>query len=111
MYKDFKEAIILLMHHPIMHTPIEEIPDMLQRQAYDLLMCINDHSTLEEYSLIDYIQMARIEFAMGELANALDFEDGRIVAHYQRAFNCLQKGGIDLSIKKWTDLVSIRTVE
>ena len=93
MYDDLKENIILLMQHPIARRPISNLSDE------------------EHYTLLDYIQMARLEYALGELEYKTTNDTEKVIRHFRTALQHLEKGGFDLSISKWTELVSLRTKE
>lgn len=108
MYKDFKEHIIRLMQHPVMNKPVASMTDMECQQAYELITDLAELSFDEEYTQIDYMQMARLKLQLGNLANALgDCENA--INHYFAATQQLEKAGIDLSLNKWMELVSLRT--
>lgn len=111
MSKDFKEAVILLMQHPAMHIPIEELSYEELLRGYDLARTVNDFLLDEEYTLLDYIQMARMEIFLGKLGYNLCEKDEAVVSHFEKAFDYLEKGGIDLNINKWAELISLRTTE
>ena len=109
---DFKDSIILLMQHPIMRKPLESLSTSECDEAYELLRILIDKSVEEEYTLLDNIQMARLRFNQGELALASDIDDREaIIRHYKSAFHCLIEGGFDLSLQKWVQLVSLRSLE
>ena len=65
----------------------------------------------ENYTLLDYIQMARLEYALGELEYKTTNDTEKVIRHFRTALQHLEKGGFDLSISKWTELVSLRTKE
>lgn len=111
MERDFKECIIRLMQHPIMCKPISELTTSEQEHAYDLLVCLFDYSIEESYTLLDVIQTARLCYTLGELSNAL-CRDPQVILKYFRSALCnLKKGGVDLSLNKWVELVSLRTID
>ena len=105
MYDDLKENIILVMQHPIARRPISNLSDEEREKAFDLL------NYLENYTLLDYIQMARLEYALGELEYKTTNDTEKVIRHFRTALQHLEKGGFDLSISKWTELVSLRTKE
>lgn len=111
MEGDFKECIIRLMQHPIMCKPISELTTGEQEYAYDLLSSLFDYSIEESYTLLDTIQTARLRYALGELSNALGGDPPVILEHYRSALCNLKKGGLDLSLNKWVELVSLRTAD
>ena len=111
MYDDLKENIILLMQHPIARRPISNLSDEEREKASDLLNYLSTLSVDENYTLLDYIQMARLEYALGELEYRTTNDAEKVIRHFRTALQYLEKGGFDLSIIKWTELVSLRTKE
>lgn len=108
MYYDFKECIIRLMQHPIVKKPISALTDSECEQAYDLISQLVNLSVDEEYSQLNHIQLARLQCQLGALAYRLNDDREVIVKHYKDVPLLLEKGGIDLSIRKWLELVSLR---
>lgn len=104
-------AVIQLMQHPAMHKSLDELGYDELLCGYDLARTVSDYLQDEEYTLLDYIQMARIEFFLGKLGYNVFEEDEVVVSHFQKAFDYLVKGGIDLNIHKWAELISLRTSE
>ena len=111
MYDDLKENIILVMQHPIARRPISNLSDEEREKAFDLLNYLSTLSVDENYTLLDYIQMARLEYALGELEYKTTNDTEKVIRHFRTALQQLEKGGFDLSISKWTELVSLRTKE
>lgn len=111
MDKDFKLSIVRLLQHPIFYKPISELSDIEQQQAYELIKEIIDLSVNEKYTKLDYFQMARLQYQLGELAFALDKDREEIIKHYRKAPYFLNIAGIDLSLKKWFELLSLPTEE
>lgn len=111
MYDDLKEAIILLIQHPIMHRPISDLSSEEREKAYDLLNYITVLAVDENYTLLDYIQTARLEYLLGELTYEITGNAAKALRLFRSALHNLEKGGFDLSINKWTNLVSLRTKE
>lgn len=109
MYDDLKENIILVMQHPIARRPISNLSDEEREKAFDLLNYLSTLSVDENYTLLDYIQMARLEYALGELEYKTN-DTEKVIRHFRTALQHLEKGGFDLSISKWTE-VSLRTKE
>lgn len=104
---DFKETIILLAQFsPIFERPIKDFDfgetDYCHSLLYNLLLYSDDAS----YTQVDNIQKARLHYALGQLCDGLDKPE-RASRHYSAALKCLYEGGIDLSIKKWMELVSL----
>lgn len=109
MSNDFKENVIQLMQHPAMYKPLEELSNEELQKAYDLSCDLDDLLGDEEYTLLDYIQMARIRFFLGLLAYNLSEGEEKVYSCFKSGFLFLEKGGIDLSINKWAELISLRT--
>lgn len=91
MYQDFKECVILLMQHPIMNKPISALSDSECCQAYELIKRLIDFSVNEGYTLLDYIQMARLKFHLGELAYRLNDVRENIVVLYRSVSPFIKK--------------------
>ena len=108
MISDFKENIILLMQHPIMHKPISELTSSEQSQAYELLDSLVEASMDNSCTQIDYIQISRLHYALGELAYEQCDDPERIIKYFLSSLHSLEKGGIDLSLHKWAELVNLR---
>ena len=68
-------------------------------------------SVEEDYTLLDYIQMARLKYYLGELSCKIYSVKEDAALHYGSALHLLEKGGLDLSLKKWIELVSLRMEE
>ena len=99
MQSDFKKDIIQLMQSTkLLHSPLSELLNRLADGAVD-----------ENYTMLDYMQMARLYYNLGELSNNLFGEQDN--PHYKKAIYYLEKGGIDLSMNKWLELISLRTIE
>ena len=111
MYDDLKENIILLMQHPIARRPISNLSDEEREKAFDLLNYLSTLSVDENYTLLDYIQMARLEYALGDLEYKTTNDTEKVIRPFRTALQHREKGGFDLSISKWTELVSLRTKE
>ena len=108
MISDFKENIIRLMQHPIMHKPISELTSSEQSQAYELLDSLVEASMDNSCTQIDYIQISRLHYALGELADEQCDEPERIIKYFLSSLHSLEKGGIDLRLNKWAELVNLR---
>lgn len=110
MHSDFKNDIIQLMQcTKLATTPFTELSEEDKVIAYDLLNRLADGAVDENYTMLDYMQMARLHYNLGELSNNLFGEKDN--PHYKKAIHYLAKGGIDLSINKWLELVNLRTIE
>ena len=108
MISDFKENIIRLMQHPIMHKPISELTSSEQSQAYELLDSLVEASMDNSCIQIDYIQISRLHYALGELAYEQCDDPERIIKYFLSSLHSLEKGGIDLRLNKWAELVNLR---
>jgi hypothetical protein len=108
MISDFKENIIRLMQHPIMHKPISELTSSEQSQAYELLDSLVEASMDNSCTQIDYIQISRLHYALGELAYEQCDAPERIIKYFLSSLHSLEKGGIDLRLNKWAELVNLR---
>ena len=78
------------------------------------MLLINELISLsveEDYTLLDYIQMARLKYYLGELSCKIYSVKEDAALHYGSALHLLEKGGLDLSLKKWIELVSLRMEE
>lgn len=111
MSSDFKENIIRLRQHPIMHNPIIGLTNSDKACAYDLIFNLIDSSWDDSYTLVDNFQMARLYYALGKLDCAMGGDAERIINNLLSSLHCLQKSGIDLSLNKWAELVSVRIEE
>ena len=108
MISDFKENIIRLMQHPIMRKPISELTSSEQSQAYELLDSLVEASMDNSCTQIDYIQISRLHYALGELAYEQCDDPERIIKYFLSSLHSLEKGGIDLRLNKWAELVNLR---
>ena len=93
----------------LLHSPLSELSEEEKGIAYELLNRLADGAVDENYTMLDYMQMARLYYNLGELSNNLFGEKNN--PHYKKAIHYLAKGGIDLSINKWLELVNLRTIE
>ena len=81
MYDDLKENIILLMQHPIARRPISNLSDEEREKASYLLKYLSTLSVDENYTLLDYLQMARLEYALGELEYRTTNDAEKVIRH------------------------------
>ena len=102
MYGDFNRIVVQLVQHPVMHKPLSDLTYTECELAYALISELIDLSTEGDYTLLDYIQMARLEYYLGELSCKIN------CSREETALHLLEKGGFDLGIKKWVELVSLR---
>ena len=91
-----------------MHKPLSDLTYTECELAYALVRELIDLSTEGDYTLLDYIQMARLEYYLGELSCKINCSREETALHYAGALHLLEKGGFDLGIKKWVELVSLR---
>ena len=108
MSNDFKENIIRLMQHPIMHKPISELTDWEQSQACEILDSLVEASMDNSCTQVDYIQISHLHYALGELAYEQCDNPERIIKYFLSSLHSLEKGGIDLGLHKWAELVNLR---
>ena len=108
MYGDFNRIVVQLVQHPVMHKPLSDLTYTECELAYSLISELIDLSTEGDYTLLDYIQMARLEYYLGELSCKINCSREETALHYAGALHLLEKGGFDLGIKKWVELVSLR---
>ena len=91
-----------------MYKPLSDLTYTECELAYALIRELIDLSTEGDYTLLDYIQMARLEYYLGELSCKINCSREETALHYAGALHLLEKGGFDLGIKKWVELVSLR---
>ena len=108
MYGDFNRIVVQLTQHPVMYKPLSDLTYTECELAYALIRELIDLSIEGNYTLLDYIQMARLEYYLGELSCKISCSREETALHYAGALHLLEKGGFDLGIKKWVELVSLR---
>ena len=108
MCGDFNRIIIQLSQHPVVNKSFSDLTCTECEQAYVLINELISLSVEEDYTLLDYIQMARLEYCLGELSCRINGNGEDAVLHYRGALRLLEKGGFDLSLKKGVGLVSVR---
>ena len=89
----------------LLQSPLSELSEEEKGIAYNLLNRLVDGAVDENYTMLDYMQMARLYYNLGELSNNLFGEQDK------KAIQYLAKGGIDLSMNKWLELISLRAIE
>ena len=110
MQSDFKKDIIRLMQSTkLLQSPLSELSEEKKGIAYNLLNRLVDGAVDENYTMLDYMQMARLYYNLGELSNNLFGEQDN--PNYKKDIQYLAKGGIDLSMNKWLELISLRAIE
>lgn len=108
MEPDFKTAIIKVMQESsLLEKPFSELAHDEIDHVYRLLLTLAEYSSDEEITIVDMIKKARLNFNLAELSD-VDGDFDRAVIYYKIAFDSLVAGGIDLSMKKWMELVSLR---
>ena len=96
------------MQHPIMHKPISELTSSEQSQAYEILDNLVEASMDDSCTQVDYVQISRLRYALGELTYVMCDNPERIIKYFLSSLHSLEKGGIDLSLNKWAELVNLR---
>lgn len=91
-----------------MNKPLSDLTYMQCEQAYALIKELIELSVEDDYTLVDYLQMARLEYCLGELSCRINGDREDAALHYGGALHLLEKGGVDLGLKKWVELVSLR---
>ena len=72
MQSDFKKDIIRLMQSTkLLQSPLSELSEEEKGIAYNLLNRLVDGAVDENYTMLDYMQMARLYYNLGELSNNL----------------------------------------
>ena len=87
----------------LLQSPLSELSEEEKGIAYNLLNRLVDGAVDENYTMLDYMQMARLYYNLGELSNNLFGEQDN--PHYKKAIQYLAKGGIDLSMNKWLEQI------
>ena len=98
MYGDFNRIVVQLVQHPVMHKPLSDLTYTECELAYALIRELIDLSTEGDYTLLDYIQMARLEYYLGELSCKINCSREETALHYAGALHLLEKGGFDLGM-------------
>ena len=93
----------------LLQSPLSELSEEEKGIAYNLLNRLVDGAVDENYTMLDYMQMARLYYNLGEPSTNLFGEQDN--PHYKKAIQYLAKGGIDLSMNKWLELISLRAIE
>ena len=108
MYGYFNRIIVQLTQHPVMNKPLSDLTYTQWEQAYALIKELIELSVEDDYTLVDYLQMARLEYCLGELSCRINSDREDAALHYGGALHLLEKGGFELGLKKWVELVSLR---
>ncbi len=75
-----------------MHKPLSDLTYTECELAYALISELIDLSTEGDYTLLDYIQMARLEYYLGELFRRSTVVE-ETALHYAGALSSIRKGG------------------
>ena len=109
MEPDFRTTVIRLVQFPaFFEKRLEDLTGGEVDYAYHLLYKLSLHTDGEYFTMIDTIQKARLCYNLAELSN-IQGDQEKANRYYKLAFSMLIKGGFDLSMKKWVELVSLRT--
>lgn len=111
MNADFKVDIVRLMQHPIMKKPLGDLSESELCCAHDILRRLIDFSDDESFTLVDVLQISRLYYAWGKLSYIMGENPEKTIRHFRSSLRFLQKSGIDLSLAKWLELVSLRISE
>ena len=84
MYGDFNRIVVQLTQHPVMYKPLSDLTYTECELAYALIR------------------------ELGKLSCKISCSREETALHYAGALHLLEKGGFDLGIKKWVELVSLR---
>lgn len=103
-YSCSKARYQTLLEHPIARNPISTLSVKECIKAMGYLALIKVSADNELYTPKDYIQLARLYFQTAQLAQRIPFSHQTIITHYQQVIALLNKGGFDLSLKKWMEL-------
>ena len=76
-----------------------------------ILRRLIDFSDDESFTLVDVLQISRLYYAWGELSYIMGENPEKTIRHFRSSLRFLQKSGIDLSLAKWLELVSLRISE
>lgn len=85
MYGDFNRIVVQLVQHPVMHKPLSDLTYTECELAYALIRELIDLSTEGDYTLLDYIQMARLEYYLGKLSCKISCSREETALHYAGA--------------------------
>ena len=91
MYGDFNRIVVQLVQHPVMHKPLSDLTYTECELAYALIRELIDLSTEGDYTLLDYVQMARLEYYLGELSCKINCSREETALHYAGALHLLEK--------------------
>ena len=94
-----------------MQQPLNQLNVAQAESAMELVKVLLDYSILEEYTKLDYVQYARLEFMAAELGYLLGTEWETILKYYHNGFLHLQRAGFDLGIRKWAELACVRKMD
>ena len=82
MYGYFNRIIVQLSQHPVMNKPLSDLTYTQCEQAYALIKELIELSVEDDYTLVDYLQMARLEYCLGELSCRINSDREDAALHY-----------------------------
>ena len=94
MCGDFNRIIIQLSQHPVVNKSFSDLTCTECEQAYVLINELISLSVEEDYTLLDYIQMARLKYYLGELSCKIYSVKEDAALHYGSALHLLEKGKV-----------------
>lgn len=89
--------------------PFSGMTQTEKRETYELLKLTYNEIVCENYTRVDPLQEARLNYNLGKLAEAIG--NNEEIIYYRKALRSLTEAGIDLSIEKWMKLVTLKTAE
>ena len=89
MCGDFNRIIIQLSQHPVVNKSFSDLTCTECEQAYVLINELISLSVEEDYTLLDYIQMARLKYYLGELSCKIYSVKEDAALHYGSALHLL----------------------
>lgn len=108
MAHTFEKDVVLLMQHPIVTTPINQLDFNQLGSAIGLIERLIEWDGDEDCARSDCMQMARLYFCLAQLMSAIGADEENALWNYQEAFKYLSEAGIDLSINRWLRCVNIK---
>lgn len=111
MYDGLKRSVIPVIQRPTACHSISNLSNEERERAFGLSNYLSALSVNENHTLSGYIQMARLEYTLGELGYKTVNDTEKVIQYFRTALQHLERGGSDLSISKWAELVSPRTKE
>lgn len=110
MDSELKELLIRLnKRSEFLCPPFSGMTQTEKRETYELLKLTYNEIACENYTRVDPLQEARLNYNLAKLAEELG--DNEEFNYYRMALRSLSEAGIDLSIEKWMKLVTLKTAE